>query len=114
MLGLTKTAAIECGQYGVRVNAVSPGAIRTEMLLNVFGNQEALDRMGAVHPIGRIGRPKEIADAVAWLFSDRSSYYTGQSLTLDGGLTAQRPYVMQPGSEKGAALEEERMCRQAS
>jgi len=50
--------------------------------------------MSAVHPIGRIGRPEEIADAVAWLFSDRSSYYTGQSLTLDGGLTAQRPYVM--------------------
>ena len=70
--------------------------------------------MSAVHPIGRIGRPEEIADAVAWLFSDRSSYYTGQSLTLDGGLTAQRPYVTQPGSEKGAALEEERMCRQAS
>jgi NAD(P)-dependent dehydrogenase (short-subunit alcohol dehydrogenase family) len=95
VLGLTKTAAIECGRYGIRVNAVSPGAIRTEMLLDVFGTQAALDRMSAVHPIGRIGRPEEIADAVAWLFSDRSSYYTGQSLTLDGGLTAQRPYVTQ-------------------
>jgi NAD(P)-dependent dehydrogenase (short-subunit alcohol dehydrogenase family) len=114
VLGLTKTAAIECGRYGIRVNAVSPGAVRTEMLLDVFGTEEALDEMGAVHPIGRIGRPEEIADAVAWLFSDRSSYYTGQSLTLDGGLTAQRPYVTQPASEKGAALEEERMCRQAS
>ena len=49
---------------------------------------------------GRIGRPEEIADAVAWLFSDRSSYYTGQSLTLDGGLTAQRPYVTQLASDK--------------
>jgi len=95
VLGLTKTAAIEYGRYGIRVNAVSPGAVRTEMLLDVFGTQEALDEMGAVHPIGRIGRPEEIADAVAWLFSDRSSYYTGQSLTLDGGLTAQRPYVTQ-------------------
>jgi hypothetical protein len=56
--------------------------------------------MSAVHPIGRIGRPEEIADAVAWLFSDRSSYYTGQSLTLDGGLTAQRPYVTHPPSNK--------------
>jgi NAD(P)-dependent dehydrogenase (short-subunit alcohol dehydrogenase family) len=73
------------------------------MLLDVFGTQEALDEMGAVHPIGRIGRPEEIADAVAWLFSDRSSYYTGQ--ILDGGLTAQRPYVTQPTSEKGAAQE---------
>jgi NAD(P)-dependent dehydrogenase (short-subunit alcohol dehydrogenase family) len=100
VLGLTKTAAIECGRYGIRVNAVSPGAIRTEMLLDVFGTQAALDRMSAVHPIGRIGCPEEIADAVVWLFSDRSSYYTGQSLTLDGGLTAQRPYVTQPASDR--------------
>jgi NAD(P)-dependent dehydrogenase (short-subunit alcohol dehydrogenase family) len=90
---LTKTAAVENGKYGIRVNAVSPAAVRTQMLLDVFGNEEALDRMGAVHPLGRIGRPEEIADAVAWLFSDRSSYYTGQSLTLDGGLTAQRPMM---------------------
>jgi NAD(P)-dependent dehydrogenase (short-subunit alcohol dehydrogenase family) len=103
VLGLTKTAAIECGRYGIRVNAVSPAAIRTELLLGVFGTQEALDRMSAVHPIGRIGRPEEIADAVAWLFSDRSSYYTGQSLTLDGGLTAQRPSVVQP--ENGELLQ---------
>jgi NAD(P)-dependent dehydrogenase (short-subunit alcohol dehydrogenase family) len=96
VLGLTKTAAIEYGRYGIRVNAVSPGAVKTEMLLDVFGSEEALDEMSVVHPIGRIGRPEEIANAVAWLFSDRSSYYTGQSLVLDGGLTAQRPYVTQP------------------
>src|SRR5580692_5884998 len=100
VLGLTKTAAIECGRYGIRVNAVSPGAVRTEMLLDVFGSKEALDEMNAAHPIGRIGRPEEIADAVAWLFSDRSSYYTGQSLTLDGGLTAQRPYVTSAANDK--------------
>lgn len=101
VLGLTKSAAIEYGPYGIRVNAVSPGAVRTEMLLNIFGSEEALDEMGTVHPIGRIGRPEEIADAVAWLFSERSSYYTGQSLILDGGLTAQRPYVAHPaGSEE--------------
>jgi NAD(P)-dependent dehydrogenase (short-subunit alcohol dehydrogenase family) len=52
VLGLTKTAAIECGRNGIRVNAASPGAVRTEMLLDVFGNQEVLDKMGAVHPIG--------------------------------------------------------------
>jgi NAD(P)-dependent dehydrogenase (short-subunit alcohol dehydrogenase family) len=100
---LTKTAAIEYGRYGIRVNAVSPGAVKTEMLLGVFGTEEALDEMSAVRPIGRIGRPEDIADAVAWLFSERSSYYTGQSLILDGGLTAQRPYVTQPTREKGAA-----------
>ena len=87
VLGLTKTAAVEYGRYGIRVNAVSPGAVRTEMLLSVFGNEE-VDRMGAIHPVGRIGRPEEIADAVAWLFSDESSYFTGQSLTLDGGNSA--------------------------
>ena len=78
------------------------------MLLNVFGTEEALDKMGAVHPIGRIGRPEEIADAVAWPFSDRSSYYTGQSLVLDGGLTAERPHVTRPRTEECAAPEEER------
>ena len=99
VLGLTKTAAVEYGGYGIRVNAVSPGAVRTEMLLGVFGDEEALDRMAAVHPLGRIGRPEEIADAVVWLFSDRSSYYTGQSLTLDGGLTAQRPFAQQQDTQ---------------
>ena len=52
-------------RYGIRLNAVSPGAVRTEMLIDVFGTEEALDEMGTVHPIGRIGRPEEIADAVA-------------------------------------------------
>jgi NAD(P)-dependent dehydrogenase (short-subunit alcohol dehydrogenase family) len=105
VLGLTKTAAIECGQHGIRVNAVSPGAIRTEMLLEVAGSERAMDRMASVHPIGRIGRPEEIADAVAWLFSDKSSYYTGQSLILDGGLTAQRPYATQPVNQESMALD---------
>lgn len=106
VLGLTKTAAVEYGRYGIRVNAVSPGAVRTEMLLDVFGSDEALNRMGAVHPIGRIGRPEEIADAVAWLFSDRSSYYTGQSLTLDGGLTAQRPFTQNAVAVRNLARDE--------
>jgi NAD(P)-dependent dehydrogenase (short-subunit alcohol dehydrogenase family) len=107
VLGLTKTAAVEYGRYGIRVNAVSPGAVRTEMLLSVFGSEEALERMGEVHPLGRIGQPEEIADAVAWLFSDESSYYTGQSLTLDGGLTAQRPSVQRPLAERRAKPAEE-------
>jgi NAD(P)-dependent dehydrogenase (short-subunit alcohol dehydrogenase family) len=106
--GLTKTVAVECGRYGIRVNAVSPGAVRTEMLLEVFGSEGALDRMSTVHPIGRIGRPEEIADAVAWLFAEKSSYYTAQSLTLDGGLTAQRPFITQPIDTEGGALEEQR------
>jgi NAD(P)-dependent dehydrogenase (short-subunit alcohol dehydrogenase family) len=94
VVGLTKSAAIEYGPQGIRVNAVSPGSIRTEMLREVFGGDEALDRMVAIHPIRRIGIPDDVADAVEWLFSDQSSYYTGQSLVLDGGLTAQRPLSM--------------------
>jgi NAD(P)-dependent dehydrogenase (short-subunit alcohol dehydrogenase family) len=75
------------------------------MLLEVAGSERAMDRMASVHPIGRIGRPEEIADAVAWLFSDKSSYYTGQSLILDGGLTAQRPYATQPVNQESMALD---------
>ena len=58
VLGLTKTAAVEYGKHGILVNAISPGAVRTEMLLDVFGTQKAIDRMGAVHPLGRVGRPE--------------------------------------------------------
>jgi len=93
VIGLTKAAAIEYGPRGIRVNSVSPGAIRTEMLRQVFGSEEVLDQMAGIHPVRRIGFPEDVADAVAWLFSDYSSYYTGQSLVLDGGLTAQRPFI---------------------
>jgi A-factor type gamma-butyrolactone 1'-reductase (1S-forming) len=65
------------------------------MRLQVFASPEKVDRMRTVHPLGRIGRSEEIADAVAWLFAEKSSCYTGQSLTLDGGLSAQRPVVQQ-------------------
>jgi NAD(P)-dependent dehydrogenase (short-subunit alcohol dehydrogenase family) len=93
VIGLTKAAAVEYGPQGIRVNAVSPGSIRTEMLQGIFGDDGVLDQMAAIHPVRRIGTPEEVADAVAWLFSDGSSYYTGQSLVLDGGLTAERPFV---------------------
>jgi NAD(P)-dependent dehydrogenase (short-subunit alcohol dehydrogenase family) len=63
------------------------------MLRQVFGSDEVLDEMAGIHPVRRIGFPEDVADAVAWLFSDYSSYYTGQSLVLDGGLTAQRPFM---------------------
>jgi len=96
-----------------RVNAVTPGAVRTEMLLDVFGDDEALRQMGEVHPVGRIGEPEEIADAVVWLFSDRSSYYTGQSLTLDGGLTAQRPMTQRSANESIAASPQQEAIEQA-
>lgn len=107
VIGLTKSAAIEYGSHGIRVNAVSPGAVRTEMLRRVFGDDEVLDQMAEVHPVRRIGLPEEVADAVVWLFSDSSSYYTGQSLTLDGGLTAKRPFRGATAMPSQAILMEE-------
>jgi A-factor type gamma-butyrolactone 1'-reductase (1S-forming) len=97
VIGLTKSAAIEYGPHGIRVNAVSPAAIRTDMLRQVFGNDAAFDELADIHPIRRIGSAEDVADAAAWLFSEYSSYYTGQSLVLDGGLTAQRPFVRPAG-----------------
>ena len=61
------------------------------MLRKVVGDDEVLDHMADIHPVRRLGLPEDVANAVAWLFSDGSSYYSGQSLVLDGGLTAQRP-----------------------
>jgi NAD(P)-dependent dehydrogenase (short-subunit alcohol dehydrogenase family) len=90
VIGLTKTAALEYSKSGVRVNAVNPAAIETDMLAHVTGgNAEAMAQMGAMHPIGRIGKPEEVADAVIWLCSDKASFVTGHSLLVDGGLTAQ-------------------------
>jgi NAD(P)-dependent dehydrogenase (short-subunit alcohol dehydrogenase family) len=97
VIGLTKSAAIEYGPHGIRVNAVSPAAIRTDMLRQVFGNDAVFDELANIHPIRRIGSAEDVADAVSWLFSEYSSYYTGQSLVLDGGLTAQRPFVRPAG-----------------
>jgi NAD(P)-dependent dehydrogenase (short-subunit alcohol dehydrogenase family) len=106
VLGLTKSAAVEYGRDGIRVNAVSPGAIRTELLLNVFGSQEALDRLGSSHPLSRIGLPEEVAETVVWLFSENSSYLSGQSIVLDGGLSAQRPGAGPSGTtQEGIAAE---------
>jgi NAD(P)-dependent dehydrogenase (short-subunit alcohol dehydrogenase family) len=90
VIGLTKSAAVEYSKLGVRINAVNPAAIETEMLGHVAGdNPEALAQMAAGHPIGRIGRPEEVAEAVIWLCSDKASFVTGHSLLVDGGYTAQ-------------------------
>ena len=89
VVGLTKAAAVEYSKSGVRVNAVNPAAIETDMLGHVVGdNAEARAQMAAAHPIGRTGRPEEIADAVIWLCSDKASFVTGHALLVDGGYTA--------------------------
>lgn len=87
VIGLTETAALEFAKKNIRVNAVCPGAIHTPMLDRFTqGNEQA---MAEQDPMGRVGRPEEIADSVLWLCSDKSSYVTGQAITVDGGWVAQ-------------------------
>jgi NAD(P)-dependent dehydrogenase (short-subunit alcohol dehydrogenase family) len=90
VVGLTKTAALEYAKEGVRVNAVCPGVIDTEMVDRFTGQQpEAEAALLGSEPIGRLGRPEEIADAVVWLCSPRASFVTGQAIAIDGGFVTQ-------------------------
>ena len=89
VLGLTKSAALEYAGRGIRINAICPGLIETPMAesMRAGGQTEALEGMLKLVPIGRYGRPEEIADAVLWLCSDRASVVVGQSISVDGGFT---------------------------
>jgi NAD(P)-dependent dehydrogenase (short-subunit alcohol dehydrogenase family) len=91
LIGLTQTAAMEYGTAGIRVNAVCPGFIETPMLKDagLLDNQEMLNMIKSLHPMKRLGKPEEIAQAVCWLASDAASFVTGTSLLVDGGYTAQ-------------------------
>lgn len=88
VLGLTRSVALEFAKSNIRVNAVSPAAIESPMY-DRFTAFIPPDAMAAMHQIGRVGKAPEIADAVVWLASDASSFVTGQSITIDGGFTAQ-------------------------
>jgi NAD(P)-dependent dehydrogenase (short-subunit alcohol dehydrogenase family) len=89
IVGLTKTAALEYATQGIRVNAVCPGVIQTEMVTRfTHGDPDAVAQMLQTEPIGRLGEPDEIADAVIWLCSERASFVTGQALAVDGGFVA--------------------------
>jgi NAD(P)-dependent dehydrogenase (short-subunit alcohol dehydrogenase family) len=87
VIGLTRTAALEYAQQGIRVNAVCPGAIDTPMMDATFerfpGFRETLTRYV---PMGRMGGPEEVAGAIAWLCCDAASFVTGEALTVEGGL----------------------------
>jgi NAD(P)-dependent dehydrogenase (short-subunit alcohol dehydrogenase family) len=90
VVGLTKTAAIEYAGAGIRVNAVAPGAIETPMLRSAIaarGSDEA-EVINRLSLLGRFGEPREIADAVLWLCSERASYTVGHVLAVDGGYLA--------------------------
>ena len=91
VLGLTKTAALEYGGRGVRINAVCPGVIRTSILDGIIkGNPESEAQWSQLQPIGRYGSAEEIGEAVAWLLSDRASLVHGHALAADGGIVAGR------------------------
>jgi len=87
VLGFTKSAALEYAAHGIRINAVCPGLIWTPMVdqMVAAGQGEAMKAMEKSVPMGRVGRPEEIANAVLWLCSEAASYMTGQSISVDGG-----------------------------
>lgn len=90
VVGLTKSAALECAARGVRINCVCPGSVRTPMLEGFMGGDERIERaMTAGVPMGRLGTPSEIAEAIVWLCSDAASYMVGHALVCDGGATVQ-------------------------
>jgi NAD(P)-dependent dehydrogenase (short-subunit alcohol dehydrogenase family) len=90
VVGLTKTAALEYATSGIRVNAVCPGYIHTPLIEEALTSNPALEaQIVARHPVGRMGEPEEIAEAVVWLCSDAASFVTGHTMTVDGGYVAQ-------------------------
>jgi NAD(P)-dependent dehydrogenase (short-subunit alcohol dehydrogenase family) len=91
VIGLTKSAALGFAKSGIRVNAVCPGVVsETEMHANSVGASEQIREYRlSVHPIGRFGKPSEIASAVLWLCSDGAAFVTGQAIAIDGGYTTQ-------------------------
>ncbi|MDP9180636.1 MAG: glucose 1-dehydrogenase [Chloroflexota bacterium] len=90
----TKATAVEWARMGIRINCVCPGVIRTPILdpmlqmakAGGISEDQVWARMGRAHPIGRVGNPEEVAEAVTWLASDRASFVTGVALPVDGGL----------------------------
>lgn len=92
--GLTKNAALEYAKQGIRVNSVCPGGIDTQMLDSVAeqssgGKVSTAQMMDPLHPIGRIGKPQEVADLIVWLCSSRAGFVTGANIPVDGGYVAQ-------------------------
>jgi NAD(P)-dependent dehydrogenase (short-subunit alcohol dehydrogenase family) len=90
VVGLTKAAALQYAKAGIRINAVAPGSIETDMFEAATGGQDEVKAyITGLHPIGRIGTPLEVANAVLFLSSDIASFITGEILMVDGGFVAQ-------------------------
>lgn len=90
IVGLTKTASLEYARKGIRVNAVCPGVIHTAMVDRLTGREKEVEKQFVgLEPLGRMGNPEEVAEAVVWLCSDAASFVTGISMPVDGGFIAQ-------------------------
>ena len=90
VIGLTRAAALEHAKTGIRINVVSPGAVATDMMDRFVGGSEEMKAgFAAMHPMGRVAQPEEVAQTVLFLCSDAASFITGQSILVDGGFTAQ-------------------------
>jgi NAD(P)-dependent dehydrogenase (short-subunit alcohol dehydrogenase family) len=90
VIGLTKSAALEYAAQGIRINAVCPSTIETPMVADMLAKEsDAMKDILRAQPIGRFGRPEEIASAVLWLCSPGSSFVIGNALAVDGGFTAE-------------------------
>ena len=90
VIGLARSAAATYASKGIRVNAVAPGLVDTPMSAAITGNEMMLKASTAMHPLGRIGRPEEVASVITWLLSDAAGWVTGQVIGIDGGLSAVR------------------------
>lgn len=88
VVGLTKTTALEYGDKNVRVNCIGPAFIETPMIAPVTGNEEQHKALVSLHPIGRLGKPEEVAELAIWLSSERASFATGSYYAIDGGYLA--------------------------
>ncbi len=113
VIGITRSVALEQGPFGIRVNCINPGGIATPIFAKGLGvaddpgaAEQVMDRVSAsvssITPLGRIGTPGDIAGAAVWLASDDSSYVTGQTIVVDGGLVAAKRLAEFP-DRQGAA-----------
>lgn len=88
VVGLTQNAAIEYGEKDIRINSVGPGFIHTPMISDLEENEETFQHLKSLHPIGRLGKPEEVAELIIWLCSEKASFVTGSYYPVDGGFLA--------------------------
>jgi NAD(P)-dependent dehydrogenase (short-subunit alcohol dehydrogenase family) len=101
LINLTRAMAVDHAEQGIRVNCICPGVVATPPVRWLFAGDEERERVGALHPLGRMAEPEEVAEVALFLVSDQSSFMSGAAVTVDGGLTAKSP-VPRPGAPPSA------------